>query len=319
MINKIKKKLYKLSQFLLSNKLYFKFKINFIDNKNLITILNFHRINNNKKIYNSISPNNFNQLILFIKQNFELVNFNDLIHKKKSNNRPLLIISFDDAYEDFFYYAAEIIDRHKIKVNQNIIPKCVLTKDPPINVQFQDLFLSGALTSKDKYNLENLLKLSSLNLSKITTSIKNLPLKKQKQIYDIYSNKIHSLDRHERTRMMDLSQIKSLNRICEYGLHSYEHATMTYESLDYFKKDIAKSLSFFNNSNLAIPNIYAFPNGQYENEHINFLNNNNFKFILLVDRAFNKFKNTGVFKRLPVLGNTFSKNLYTSLGGVKFK
>ena len=43
-----------------------------------------------------------------------------------------------------------------------------------------------------------------------------------------------------------------------------------------------------------------------------------FKFILLVENNFNKFNNSGVFYRFPVLGNSYQKNLYTSLGALKF-
>ena len=117
---------------------------------------------------------------------------------------------------------------------------------------------------------------------------------------------------------MDLSQIKSLKDICEIGAHSYEHATMTKESLEYFKEDVLQTLKFFSNNYLDKPKIYAFPNGKYTDDHIKYLKTKDFKFILLVENNFNKFDNSGVFYRFPVLGSSYQKNVYTSLGALKF-
>ena len=46
----IKKNLYDLCQFLLSNNFFFKLKIDYISQNNLLTILNFHRINPNNNV-----------------------------------------------------------------------------------------------------------------------------------------------------------------------------------------------------------------------------------------------------------------------------
>ncbi len=314
----IKKNLYDLCQFLLSNNFFFKLKIDYISQNNLLTILNFHRINPNNKIHNSISPNDFNKLIIFLKSKFNIICFKNLINDKKFYDKPPLIISFDDAYEDFFNYASEIIYKNNIKVNQNIIPSCILNKTAPINVQFQDLYHSGILTNEDYKEIKNLFSLKKIDLTRITNSIKNLPIIKQKELLNIFSNKFNFLKESMKTKMMDLSQIKSLNDICELGLHSYEHATMTKESLEYFKDDVLKALKFFSNNYLDKPKIYAFPNGKYTNDQIKYLKSKDFKFILLIENNFNKFDNSGVFYRFPVLGNSYQKNIYTSLGALKF-
>ena len=189
MLINIKKNLYDLCQFLLSNNFFFQLKINHISQNNLLTILNFHRINPNNKIHNSISPNDFNKLIIFLKNKFNIICFKNLINNK-IYDKPPLIISFDDAYEDFFTYASEIIYKNNIKVNQNIIPSCIINKTAPINVQFQDLYLSGILTNEDNEKIKNLFHLKKINLSGITNSIKNLPIKKQKEFLNIFSREI---------------------------------------------------------------------------------------------------------------------------------
>tara|TARA_B100000401_G_C52173624_1_gene424396 strand:- start:205 stop:486 length:282 start_codon:yes stop_codon:yes gene_type:complete len=93
---------------------------------------------------------------------------------------------------------------------------------------------------------------------------------------------------------------------------------MTKESLEYFKEDVLQALKFFSNNYLDKPKIYASPNGKYTNDQIEYLKTKDFKFILLVENNFNKFNNSGVFYRFPVLGNSYQKNLYTSLGALKF-
>ena len=314
----IKENVYKVLQLFLSNNYFFKIKLHIIKNKKKLTIINLHRINPDKKIHNSITPSIFNKLIQYLKNEFNIICFNDLKNYKIEDNKPPLIISFDDAYEDFFNYAAEIIINNNIKVNQNIIPYGLLTEKPPINVQFQDLFNSGILNETSQIKLCKLLNIKSLNLYSLTNSIKNLSIENQKKLLNKFSSEIESLNSKQKTKIMNLRQVNDTKTICELGIHSYEHATMTNESIDYFKNDLKKSINFFESNFSNKPVIYAFPNGKYNNQHISYLKYKKFKYILLVGNNINKFNSTGIFYRNQVLGSSLKKNQFTSLGGLKF-
>ena len=314
----IKENIYKVLQLLLSNNFFFKIKLHSIKNKKKLTIINLHRINPDKKIHNSITPSIFNELIQYLKKEFNIICFNDLKNYNIDDNKPPLIISFDDAYEDFFDYAAEIIINNNIKVNQNIIPYGLLTEKPPINVQFQDLYNSGILNESSQIKLCKFLNIKNLSLYSLTKSIKNLSIVNQKKLLITFSSEIESLNNKQKTKIMNLKQINDTKAICELGLHSYEHATMTNESIDYFKNDLKKSIDFFEKNFSHTPVIYAFPNGKYNNQHISHLKYKKFKYILLVGNNTNKFNSTGIFYRNQVLGGSLKKNKFTSLGGLKF-
>ena len=65
-----------------------------------------------------------------------------------------------------------------------------------------------------------------------------------KKLLITFSSEIESLNHKQKTKIMNLKQINDTKTICELGLHSYEHATMTNESIDYFKNDLEKSIDF---------------------------------------------------------------------------
>ena len=105
----IKENIYKVLQLLLSNNYFFKIKLHSIKNKKKLTIINLHRINPDKKIHNSITPSIFNELIQYLKKEFNIICFNDLKNYNIDDSKPPLIISFDDAYEDFLIMQLKLL------------------------------------------------------------------------------------------------------------------------------------------------------------------------------------------------------------------
>ena len=104
---------------------------------NIVTILNLHRVSpNTGSAYKAISPSLFNELISYLKKEFHICLFDDF--RRIKTKKPKLILSFDDGYKDFIDYAVPILEKYDVRVNQNVIPYCIETGLPPVNVLLQD-------------------------------------------------------------------------------------------------------------------------------------------------------------------------------------
>lgn len=104
---------------------------------NIVTVLNLHRVSpDTGSAYKAICPLFFDQLIGYLAKEFHICLFGNF--KQIKTNKPKLILSFDDGYKDFIDYAVPILEKHNVRVNQNIIPYCIETGLPPVNVLLQD-------------------------------------------------------------------------------------------------------------------------------------------------------------------------------------
>ena len=70
----------------------------------LLTVLSLHRISEERNsFWNPIHPKTFDQLLGYVKKNYRVIGFNELENENHSkSNKPLLILSFDDGYYDFY-------------------------------------------------------------------------------------------------------------------------------------------------------------------------------------------------------------------------
>jgi peptidoglycan/xylan/chitin deacetylase (PgdA/CDA1 family) len=101
------------------------------------TILNLHRVGNNAgSAYRPLDPTLFDELLTFAKHEFAVVTIAELREKSR---KPKLVLSFDDGYRDFATTAVPILRKHGLRANQNIIPRCVETGLPPLNVMAKDV------------------------------------------------------------------------------------------------------------------------------------------------------------------------------------
>src|SRR4051794_14513217 len=102
---------------------------------NTLAILNLHRVaKDDRSAYAPLDPSLFEYLLQFLERNFEIVSF-DTLPETQSSSRPKVILSFDDGYRDFIEVAVPILKKYGIRANMNIIPECLETGRPPINVQ----------------------------------------------------------------------------------------------------------------------------------------------------------------------------------------
>jgi len=297
-------------------------KLKFLMQNKKITILNFHKISSDSRDHRAVSVSDFDSLVSWTKKRYEVISFSQLEEFKTKTTKPLLIYSFDDGYKDYLDYVAPILRKHCITANQNIIPSCVESGLPPMNVLMQDFiqqaphsllretYLPGVGFCKANENLSKLSYLSS-------KALKNQSIEDQRTVFKLIIDSINQLDSFKPTEMLSLSDILSVLELTEYGIHSFEHATMRYESDDYFVKDLVRCQKWSQDVFGEAAVIYAFPNGSSSKMHVQMALDHGFSYILNVDEDFSEI-DSNVFKRFTMRGSGLPELQYRTVNGFSY-
>lgn len=298
-------------------------RINKIRKKKFITILNLHRVGENDfSAYKPLDPQIFEHLLQFIKQTYEVISFAELSDNEIfSSKKSLLILSFDDGYKDFIDVTCPMLDKYQIKANQNIIPECVMSGIPPLNVALQD-FVGKSSPSElkclsiEEFNYEgdpsDRMKLGF----QISEFFKNKPMIEQSNYRDVIFDQIQGLDSFNLTKMMNLNDINQISGSHDIGAHSFSHANLGIESDEYAIKDFTQCKEWFKDYLNQDVDIYAFPNGSYKKHHIQLACDAGYKYLLLVNDDFAE-NNGPAYNRFGFDSNSFAETKFKATG--KFK
>ena len=244
-----------------------KLKLGALSRAGVLTILCIHRVTDREESCASISSSLFEDLLPWLKQKFLLVAFDELSRLPESD-KPPMIISFDDGYKDFIEIAAPILDMHRVRVNQNVIPAVIESGRPPMNVILQDFIncapaallrevpLPGLPTGADPDKRAR----SGLTCS---LAFKAQPIAAQKAQFSRLQPQIERLDNFRPSPMMTIEEVRQIAESHQVGAHSFEHASMAAESDDYLRDDARKCRNYFIERLNFAPSVYAFPNGSY--------------------------------------------------------
>lgn len=232
-----------------------------------LTILNLHRVTDSRGSCASISASLFDDLLPWLKQRFSLVGFDEL-SRLSASDKPPMLISFDDGYKDFIDIAAPILEKHRVRVNQNIVPAMIESGRPPMNVILQDFIncapaallrevpLPGLPSGADPDNRAR----SCLICSAV---FKAQPIAAQKAQFSQLQPQLERLDSFRPTPVMTIEEVRQIAGFHWLGAHSFEHASMAAESDNYLKDDVRKCREYFLERLNFAPSVYAFPNGSY--------------------------------------------------------
>lgn len=281
---------------------------------NIMTILNLHRVSpDTGSAYKAISPLFFDQLIGYLKKEFHICLFGNF--EKIKTNKPKLILSFDDGYKDFIDYAVPILEKHNVRVNQNVIPYCIETGLPPVNVLLQDFIGKAPTELLKKIPIE----IDTANIDrdklgiKASFLIKYLPESEfipcRAELLKFLLNYPEFLCASVMTKK-DIMQISSIHEI---GAHSFEHLSMGNQNKEYFLNDLKKCKEYFLESLQLECDIYCFPNGSATAEQIAFAKEYGFQNVLLVGDKYSD-ATSGVFNRFTFDVSSMAEAKYKSFG-----
>ena len=290
-----------------------------IRREDLLVVLNLHQVSPHQNpFWSPMHPQIFEDLLVFIKKNFEVLLFGEL--NSSNSKKPLAILSFDDGYYNFIEYAAPLLEKHGLRANMNVIPSCVENGEPMWNIQLYDFLNSAPKSLIDEIRLpafEYRLKDESFGSKvqyglKISRFLKNRPRREREELLREIENAMRKSE-FQLTRMMNTEEIRQIAEIHEIGVHSFSHESMEFEENSFFEDDLQKCLKYFDEK-LQIPlEIYAFPNGSFRLEQIEILRKYGIKYKLLVGEEYAR-KDADVFPRFTIYGGTKLENRFQALG-----
>jgi len=262
-----------------------KLKLGALSRKRALTILNLHRVTDGQESCASISASLFDELLPWLKQRFSLVGFDELSRPPESD-KPFMIITFDAGYKDFVDIAVPILEKHRVRVNQNIVPAAVESGLPPMNVFLQDFINSAPAALLREVSLPGLpagADPANRARSCLTCSaaFKTQPIAEQKAQFSQLQPQIARHDNFRPSPMMTIEEIRQLAAAHQFGAHSFEHASMAAESDGYLKDDARRCREYFLERLDFAPSVYAFPNGSYRAGQPEIVHAEGFALILL--------------------------------------
>lgn len=289
--------------------------------QDLLAVLNFHRIAPHPNpFWSPLHPELFEDLLAFLKRHFHMTSFSGCAPAER--NRPRAILSFDDGYDDFVEYAMPLLKKHRLSANQNIIPACVESGQPPWTVRLYDFLNAAPRSLINEIRLDGFThrlggedadhKLRyGLALSRF---LKARPRQAREWLWGSITAVMAKANRPVRaTRMMGLTDVREAAREHEIGAHGFSHESMGVETNEFFLEDLAKCRAFFKHQ-LQLPmTIYAFPNGSYRPEQIACLQQHGVQHILLVEDRFARW-GEGVYPRLTIYGESRLETHFRALG-----
>ena len=265
-------------------------------------------------------PALFDELVCWLKQRFTIVTFSDLA-MRRFGGKPPLVLSFDDGYKDFIDIVVPIVEKHKLRVNQNLIPTALESGLPPMNVQLQDFIRTAPAGLLREISLPGLpagadpgqrVKFA-LQASK---ALKSHPIAMQKEIFAELQAYFQRFDGFRPTPVMSIEEARQISAVHEIGAHSFEHATMAEETDAYLREDIDLCFRYFETRLDMRPNVYALANGSGRPGQAELIRTAGFDHVLLTGDEFSRPSNW-LHNRFTMFGSTGAETRFRALGGFK--
>lgn len=286
-------------------------RIDRIRDSGVIPILNLHRVApDDRSSYRPLAPALFEELLCFVKRDFAVVTIAELSAKTA---KPKLIISFDDGYRDFALYAAPILRKHGLRANQNIIPQCVETGLPPLNIIAQDFVGKAPAELVGRIQVDGFTAPRDHSFgNRLSHFIKMRSQAKQDALGKQLLPFFFEWDEFAPTAMMSLDEVKSV-RDQEIGAHSYAHSSMEFETDAFLDEDLRRCGNYFRDR-LGLPmTIYAFPNGSCRAGQAERVLTHGVEHVLLVGEGFDQGGN--INRRFTYDARSPSEARFKALGG----
>lgn len=303
----------------LGSQLVVKRKLQEISRHQALTILNLHRVDaNSGSAYESLQPKLFDELVGWLRTQFHLTTFREL-DRQRTFKKPPLILSFDDGYRDFIDVVVPILKKHGVSANQNIIPGCVDSGQPPMNVLVQDFIGTAPASLLREITFPGLAggvdpdnRVRSGILA--SAALKRRPLAEQKEVFSVLESQFKRFDQFCPTPMMTVDQIRQVCGTYEIGAHSFNHATMTAETDDYLVEDAVRCRDWFVARLGMRSAVYAFPNGMARDGQADLVRSVGFPVVLLVGEGFSRC-DTWRHQRFTFYAKSSAEARFRAVGG----
>ena len=288
-----------------------------LNKHNKLTILSLHRVSFERDFFfDPISPSLFRQLLEYVKMHYEVITFDEIQLFSKPTKKPLLILSFDDGYYDFYEYALPILRSLNLKSNHNIVNDCAnsnsviwtqrlnsifnQTRNNKVNLIIDIQDVQYKCSDFDNNWMKFYLKVFRILLTFQMTERLEV-LKKLESQYSVFTD----------CRMMNWDEIvECSNNNVEIGSHTYSHDVIsTITNPEFLTKEFELSRIEIESKINKKVSVLSLPNGQGDRGLNEVIEKSGFQFLLFVNDDVNKIsfntKNTfEYFNRINLLNES---------------
>jgi len=255
-----------------------------------ISVLLFHRISDySDLLWPSMPIKSFEKLIKKLNESVEIISFTELSVLQKYSEKPIILLSFDDGYLDFYENVMPIFKRLNIKANHNICPGLIDSATPPWT-QILSLYLSYKSSENDEFSKKMKLNGDDIFNEKMFLDLCTALLHYHEQERnDLIMPLLKHIPKERVYHLMNWEQIKfcTENNI-EIGSHGYFHRNLLQicdENI--LKNEIDDSSKKIEDKILKKPMIFAFANAMGNELSRQFVINSNYQFsLILMDKLF---------------------------------
>lgn len=260
-----------------------------------LTVLSLHRISPDRNFFwNPIDPERFRSLLEYVSKHYKVISFGQLELEQGEDDRPILILSFDDGYLDFYQYALPILRSFDLPSNHNIVISSAeqgqLIWTERLNLIFQYCL---------DYGLELEIQLGEGKLRKESVTSDSMPfylevfkalLELSEEERSIHLDELSSRYPYsEERQMMSWAQLrKCMEGKVEIGCHSWTHPNLNTLSEKQLEFELIESVRRLEDEMGVQVDIMAPPNGQLNQRVEDFLNESNYRYVLKVDDQINQ-------------------------------
>jgi len=286
----------------------------------LITILCLHRVSDEESLtFPPFKIKDFERLLQYIDKHYQVATIETL--SKKDGNKPKLVLSFDDGFLDFYENALPLLKKFGMPCNLNVVTRCLdnnfqiwtqrqnnLMREIYVRKHNCTLDLGSKRTNIDNFHFQNIVE-KNLELFHFLIS-------KDENFVDSFLNEIESKMPFgiPETPMMNWEDL--INAIKDYdieiGSHSVSHITLSnIRNKEKLKDEISGSKNQIEKHTGRKVNIFALPNGNYNNEVIEQCKIAGYEHVLTVDEKLFTKENVNEMKlpRLLIPYNNYRENL----------
>lgn len=290
-----------------------------IAKSDVLTVLNLHRVAPyDGSTYPPLDPQLFRELLGFCRTHFEMTTFSEAGSRKSA--KPQMIISFDDGYKDFADYAAPILQEFGVRCNQNVIPHSIETGLPPFNVVLNDFAGMASEDLLEKCEFPGFRRYSRAEGryawgNALSYWFKCRAMTDQRNLAGLIAPQLGIGSSFTPTPMMSLTEVREIAAVHEIGAHSFEHASLSYESDAYISEDARRCRVWFREQLGSDTPIYALPNGDFHEAQLDLIEAEGYSTILLVGTRFTTPQQRRPY-RFNFDASSRSEMRFKALGGI---
>ena len=224
---------------------------------------------------------------MFLKKRYLIIPLEE-IGQSFQSKKPRLVITFDDAFLDFYENALPLLVKHQVPALQNIITQCAETGEPlwtqKLNKMVEVYFREG----REK-ELADYFHLESGTIER--ADIGNIALRIYKQLLEDVNReeRINQMfdnlgARYKETRMMGWRHIRdSMKHGIAIGSHTHSHQNLTLLSDETLHFELQQSAALIEEKTGKPPLGIAYPNGRFDQRVIQQSLDSGYKFLLTVE------------------------------------